>query len=214
MQKDSKFASKIQDEIAKKLKLGIHDMYKKINKELDSSKASDKEKEKALKKAAELEFRINKEIQQSILLTNKQLHQNKMNLANMENVKDTVDGIAEQIKNPTIAADKMLTSFGGMSKKLFDAKKEGGGLGSVLTEGLEKASGFAEILFSPEGLLIAGLAAAAAAAVVFFKLFMNHWDFLDKKVMPAYAELNKQLGSVRNGNERSKKSSYFNWYAV
>lgn len=53
------------------------------------------------------------------------------------------------------------------------------------------------LLFSPMGLLIVGIAAAVAAATILFKLFTNYWEFLDKKVIPAQAEFNKQIGGSK-----------------
>ena len=52
-------------------------------------------------------------------------------------------------------------------------------------------------LFGPTGLLIAGVALATAAITTLFKLFTNYWEFLDKKVIPAQAEFNKQIGGTK-----------------
>lgn len=45
--------------------------------------------------------------------------------------------------------------------------------------------------------MIGGVALATAAITTLFKLFTNYWDFLDKKVLPAQAEFNKQLGGTK-----------------
>lgn len=45
--------------------------------------------------------------------------------------------------------------------------------------------------------MIAGVALATAAITTLFKLFTNYWEFLDKKVIPAQAEFNKQIGGSK-----------------
>jgi hypothetical protein len=76
----------------------------------------------------------------------------------IKNIKETIDDIAKQIQDPTVAANNLLSSFGEMPKALFKAKQEGKSLGDVLGAGLKNAGDFAAVLFSPAGLLIAGLA--------------------------------------------------------
>jgi hypothetical protein len=39
---------------------------------------------------------------------------------------------------------------------------------------------------------------------------MNHWEFLDKELIPSYAEMNKQIGKGSLGSRTTKKGNGFN----
>jgi hypothetical protein len=117
-----------------------------------------------------------------------------------QNVKDLVDEIGNQLRDPSLLADRTLTNLGKLPLLLMKARKEGKGLfdtikdlGYFMAKGMKSAIG---LLFSPTGLLIVGIGAAVAAATVLFKLFTNYWEFLDSKVIPAQAEFNREIGGT------------------
>lgn len=132
-------------------------------------------------------------------MTERQLESNKKVTLEMRNIKDIVDDLGNQIRNPSVAANKMLTTMGGWAPALLKANQEGKSFGQImkgLGEALAGGAKAAGMLFGATGLLILGVGLAAAASTVLFKLFTNYWDFLDKKIIPAQAEFNKQIGGT------------------
>lgn len=114
------------------------------------------------------------------------------------NVTKKLNEWGDMLKNPGKAIDSVLGKMGEMPGKIGKAVEESGGLGSALKNaaagGMDKLAKGARLLFSPAGLLIAGVAAAVAAVVGLVALFKNFWEFIDKNVLPAMADFNKQIG--------------------
>jgi hypothetical protein len=133
------------------------------------------------------------------MLTQRQLEINSKVTLSMRNTKDIVDDLANQIRNPSVTANKMLTSMGGWAPALLKANQEGKSFSQIMSGFGQKVSALGDslaLLWSPTSILIVGIGLAAAAFTGLFKLFTNYWDFLDKKIMPAQAEFNKQIGGT------------------
>jgi len=154
--------------------------------------------------AAALEDRNNFEeknltlIQKQFAVMQKQANARKLDSLSLGNITESIKDLGAKIRNPDAAFSSMLKSGGQLPSKIFEAAKGSKNLGETMSKlvgpSMEKMQGFAKILFSPAGLLIVGVAAAVAALVGLYALFKNFWEFMDKNVVPAQAEFNKQIG--------------------
>jgi len=179
-----------------------------------------------IKRVAELEGKSGEDLKFD-LLQQQQFHRNlveivenelkltkkKADLALLEsirigNIKDAVEDLGNKIRNPDKLFSSMLGTAGQLPSKVFDAAKGSKNLGETLSKltvpALDKMGGFAKVLFSASGFLIAGVALATAALVGLYALFKNFWEFMDKKVMPAQASFNKEIGSSSENSARLK----------
>lgn len=174
---------------------------------MKDTNASAEDRAAALQKIEDIGILINNDLAKNLMLTERQLEINRKVTLEMRNTKDIVDDLGTQIRNPSVAAGKMLTSMGGWAPALLKANQEGKSFGQIMKGISEAITGHgkaAGLLFGPTGLLIAGVGLAVAAFTVLFKLFTNYWDFLDKKIMPAQAEFNKQIGGTARETKELK----------
>jgi hypothetical protein len=124
----------------------------------------------------------------------------KTQQVHLANINDKMKALAGYIRNPASLAESMLQKLGGIPGHLAKAANEGKGLGAGFKD-IAKTLGtkigkYAKFLFSPTGLFIAGVAAATAAVFALVALFKNFWTWLDKKILPATAMFNKEIGGV------------------
>jgi hypothetical protein len=159
-----------------------------------------KEYKEALKDRKVFEKENLAALQEYFALKQKEAEILKLEALKLQNIAEIVDDLGAKIRNPSQAFTALLHSAGSLPSKLLESSKGSKHLGETLTKlvapALEKMVGFGKILFSPTGLLILGVGLAAAAATTLYKLFANFWEFLDKKVMPAVADFNKQIGGA------------------
>jgi hypothetical protein len=205
--KDARLFKKTQSEVIK--------LFDKVNKEawaeqikyLESALdlqgdqlESTEEYKRALQEALRFEEKNLTVIEKQFNLMEKQSKQRMLDELSLKNVIDTVEDLGAKIRNPNAAMASMFKTAGGLGPKMFEAAKGsksiGETTGKLINPAMAKMKGLAAALFSPAGLLIVGVLGAAAALFVLYKLFKNYWDFLDKKVVPATAEFNKEIGGV------------------
>lgn len=214
--------SDLQDAIAKDAKLfktvqaqinnQLSESFQQMDNELQAQLAlidNDEERNKLLEKNQMIQMQISNDVAAQVAIVEKQVKQNNKNLLALENMKNVVDDLGDKIRNPAMIADQLIYKFGEISTKLFEARQEGKSFSKILTENISKALGgiasVAKSLLSPAGLFIVGFGLATAAAAVLFKLFTNFWQDLDENVIPAIADMNKQIGGT--GNETAKLKS-------
>jgi hypothetical protein len=144
------------------------------------------------------------------------LEEKKMRLLRLEalelgNIKKGIDDMGQKIRHPDQAFNSILASSGEIPGNLFKAAKEGKGLWEIVEggigKGLTKIGDYSKILFSPAGLLIGGVLAGVAAFTILYKLFSNYFNFLDKKVMPAQAAFNREVGATSEGAGKLKSEA-------
>jgi hypothetical protein len=119
------------------------------------------------------------------------------------NAKNIVDNLGDKIRNPSKAFEGMLATAGAFPSDLLKAKEETGSWGKALKK-VTSESGigkFAKVV-AKGGPIVIGLGAIAASVTVLYKLFSNYWDFIDKKVMPAQAAFNKEIGATSKGADQ------------
>jgi hypothetical protein len=125
-----------------------------------------------------------------------------------QNIKNLVDEIGNQLRDPTIFAEKALTNLGKLPILLAKARKEGKTLLEIFKDVgfflVKKMKDAISLIFSPTGLLIIGIGAAVAALTTLYKLFTNYYEFLDKKVVPAQAEFNREIGASGENSRELK----------
>lgn len=200
MQTSATFYKKIQAEVGDIVATSMQEMKDKALKELDLANASVEERLSAEKKIHQIEFLINKDISESLRLTEKQLEANRKVELTMSNMKELVDKLTVQIRQPSVAANKVLSAMGGWAPALLKANQEGKSFVDIVAAmgvKLQETGKSALKLFGPTGILIGGIALATAAMAGLFKLFTNYWDFLDKKVIPAQANFAKEVGGSK-----------------
>lgn len=122
---------------------------------------------------------------------------------NFIDVKKTVDDIGSVIRNPAQGAEGLLSTISQFPRKFIEAREDGESFGGALgkvwnNSGMSKFIG----MIGKGGPLVIGIVAATAVATVMWTLFKNFWDFMDKKIIPATAEFNKQIGG--SGKEVGK----------
>lgn len=182
-------------------RVGFKEIEAAATKRLNDVNASADDRKMAEQEIQDIQIAINNDLTKNLILTERQLVANNKIVLSMKNVRDIVDDLGNQIRNPAVAANKFLGIIGGWAPALLKSKEEGKsffgilkGMGEASVKGLGKAFSF---IFSPTGWLIAGIGLVGAAFTGLFKLFTNYWDFLDKKVIPATAEFNKQIGGLK-----------------
>jgi hypothetical protein len=219
MTKDAKFFDKVQQQINKRINQGVDEMRMaaelrfqdsldaanqlgdEVKKQEEVGKALE-EKQKDLTAIDHLHQQINDDVLKNIQLTAKQLKLNEKGKLQMQNVKDTVDDLANKIRHPSVLAASILKDMGGWAPALLKANQEGKSFGQILKGGVVHLKEMVKDggkLFGATGLLIGGVALAAGAFTTLFKLFTNYWSFLSDKVIPANADFNKQLGATGSG---------------
>ena len=201
MVKDSKLFKEVQEKI-----LDIGDKsFKRLEEEIKERSAlikDEKERKEFLKKEEEkileLQQRSTNNLQDNLNNLVSQDKSLKKIKTSFNNIKDLVDELGSKLRDPSIAVEGLLTDLGKIPMYLQKAQKEGKSFGVIMKDvGKLMAGGIADaaaLLFTPTGLLILGIGAAVAAMAGLFKLFTNYWDFMDKKIMPAQAEFNRQVG--------------------
>ena len=138
---------------------------------------------------------------------------NKLQKASIGNITEGINNLASAMAHPAQTAEGFAKSLGGIPQKLLDAKKEGKSFFSVLGGGfIENIARATQLLGVGGGILVVGFAAASVAVLGitkvfegFFSLFTNYWNFLDKKVLPAQASFNKEIGNTGEGAASLKK---------
>lgn len=211
MQTDSKYFLKMQKEIWKTVEVGLKEAEAAAKKKLDDEEESikkeldhhdklekfQKQRQQAEEQLSKVRKDITNDFERNLNLTARQLELNKKVTLSMRNVSDIVDDMGQKIRNPSLQAESLLTNIGGWAPALLKANQEGKSfteiIGGLASKGRAGIASFGA-LFGATGILIVGVAAAVAVVATLYKLFVNYWDFLDKKVIPANAEFNKQIG--------------------
>lgn len=207
MIKDAKLFNKVQERsinlLDKNLKEGWEKKVLKLQKSLklegEELKKS-KEYKQAFEKHQELEQKSLTVLTNRFKILQKEANQRKLDALSLGNINDMVNDLGAKIRHPDLAFTSILSKAGSLPSRILESSKNSKHLGETLKKlvapAIEKIAGFGRLLFSPTGLLIAGVALAAASATTLYKLFSNFWEFLDKKVMPAVADFNKQIGGT------------------
>ncbi len=203
MTKDSVLFQKVQEEILKVGDKTFETLKEEIKERADLITDAQEREEFELKHAEKL-LKLQEETTNNLQDNLSNLIENEKSTKkikdNFKNVKDLVDDLGNKLRNPSQAAEGMLSSLGKIPMYLQKAQKEGKSFGTIVKDvGLLISGKFAKaaaLLFTPTGLLILGISLAVAALTTLYKLFSNYWEFLDKKIMPAQAEFNREIGGT------------------
>jgi len=148
MQTDSGYFLKMQKEIWKTVEKGLKEAEGAAKKKLDEEENSIKKEldhhdklEKFYKDRQEAEAQLGKvreditnDFERNLNLTARQLKINNKVVLSMGNVKDIVDDLGQKIRDPSIAANSILTSMGGWAPALLKAHQEGGIFSKVFSK--------------------------------------------------------------------------------
>ena len=202
MTSDANFLKDIQKEINKMIKNEFNVELKKATQEYGAQSAE----VQMLQSAQEGVLAV---AQKQFNIAERHVKKQKEMHVEMLNANKLVKDFGTLMRDPAAGTDKLLGKLGELPGKLAEAKEEtgswGGALSKVGKEGFEKIMGPASKLFATGGIIAVGLAAATAALTGFFMLFKNFYNFLDKEVIPATADFNKQIGG--GGKEVGKLRS-------
>lgn len=190
MTSDAELFKKVQTEIKNITKNELSQALEDTSARLEAANASQAEWNKALTEHAIIEREVNAlldknlDFAKKIVNAQKEVNKNSdMFSIKIGNVASSMKEMGNILKDPNLLLAGMLSSVGSMPKKLLESNKI-----------LKKMKTVGKFLFSPTGLLVAGVALASAAVIGLTLLFKNYWDFIDKKVLPAQADFNKQIG--------------------
>lgn len=113
----------------------------------------------------------------------------------MFDTKKILDDLGTKIRNPAQVAEGFLGTLSQIPKKLVKARQEGKSMGVALSEAfnLKAIREYAKFLANP---MVLAIVAVTAVLLGLFKLFKNYYEFLDKNIMPAQADFNKELGNT------------------
>ena len=128
--------------------------------------------------------------EQMQFLKNEKEQRDKIGLS-IKNAAEEMEKMGAAIRNPAQAIDSMFMSLGALPQKIADARKEAGSWGGVM-EKLKDSAG----IFLKGGLLSLGLLALIGPIILVWKAFKQLYSFMDEKVMPSVANLNKELGNT------------------
>lgn len=195
--KDSKVYAAVQKQIDKDMQALTTKLRRRGKDEKEIQKTTSNIKE-------ELQYQLDKIAKENELLRKKK--------ALWFDVDKAIDSIGESLRHPSSIMDGMISSASNFPVKLWEAaKNEGIGLGTALKEkvksGLDGILQTGKMLFSPTGLLIAGVTAAVGVVALLWKGMKSYWDFLNERVIPAQTDFNKQLGATGRQAEMLKQQS-------
>ena len=207
MQTDATYFLKIQKEIRKTQSEAFEELKAAAKERQDAEKDLEKRNKMEIEDAEELEklrVKITNDLDRNLVLIARQAALNKKVEISMKNISQSVDEVGAAIRDPSKLAASMLTSMGGWAPALLKASKDGKGLGGAIKDVASGAKA-AVVAFGELGVAVilatGGLALIAAGMAALSKLFMNYWDFMDKKVIPAQAEFTKQIGIGTKGTK-------------
>jgi len=207
MSKNADLFKKIQEQTANVAMKGIEKSWLKIESSMMRANKTVGEIEKSIEYQEYLQQKneMGKKLEQNFNKMKETVDVSEKQRVVLSNVKTIMDDIGGAIRNPAAAASGMLMSMGELPQKLVDAKEATGGWGGALKKvaGDSKVGGFLKT-FTKGGLLLGGLALVTIAFTGLFMIFKNYWDFLDKKVTPATADFNKELGATNDGAGKLK----------
>jgi hypothetical protein len=195
MVEDSKLLEKVQSRT-----------FKFIGKALDQAVASIKEMGGDYKSFEKTAQHVNKVLQGEFDVLRESANQTKKKALALEDVKKITDDLASKLKKPSTAFEGMLNSMGQFPGQLLKAKDEtkswGGAVKSVA--GASKFGKLAKMV-AKGGPIVLGIMAITAALTVLWKLFKSYWDFMDTKVMPTMAAVNKEFGNMGEATREVKQ---------
>lgn len=208
MGKDAKLYKEVQEKIYKMGDKAFDKLQKEIKEKAELVKMTKGDKERIkfevaqqekLEKLQEESGNIIEEKLNNLVAQEKTVKKIKQHYSNM---KDVIDDLAAQIRQPSLLAENFVAKLGQIPIYLKKSYKEGEGLKTIFKDASTALSGMAKTagaLFGVGGLLILGIGAVVAAMAGLLKLFTNYWDFLDKKVIPAQADFNREIGGTSKG---------------
>lgn len=205
MTSDAKLFQKVQNQIKNIAEGELSQALEDTSQRLEAANATQVEWNRALTEHAIIEREVNALVQknldfaQRLAETQNEINQRSEHFAmKLGNINTLMGKMGDMLRNPGKAIEFALNKLGEMPKKIQESIDKHGGLGKAikagLGEGLEKSGQFAKQLFSKGGLLVAGAALATAAVIGLVALFKNFWEFIDKNVLPAMADFNKEIG--------------------
>ena len=217
--KDAKLFNKVQEKTISLLDKANEEGWKKVVAKLEEEtqlQGKALEQTEEYKKAAEF---INKLETDKLTVTvrqfelmKRQAEARRLDAISLGNITDALNDLGAKIRNPDAAFSSMLKKSGSLPDKIFEASKGSKNLGQTLSKLVNPAFGkvkdYANVLFSTSGILVAGVALAAAALVGLYNLFKNFWEFMDKNVVPATAKFNKQIGGTGPAVEELKSQMH------
>lgn len=201
--KDARLFNKVQKETNNLTEKALKESWAKINKHLTDIEATDEEITKHREEHLDLGHQIANDINKQFLLLQRQAKEIKKIDISFIDVKKNIDSMGAALMHPGAAIDGMLGALSAMPNKIAKASKEAGGFGKLLS-GIGKGLG---AIFSPAGLLVLGFAALLAPIIIVFKTLTAMFDFIDKKVMPATANLNREFGNMGTQTAVLKKEA-------
>lgn len=150
-------------------------------------------------KILSIKQQVNSDIEEGLKLLKRQQEYLDQSKARFFDINKLAKQFGEYLYNPSTAIEAIVGKLSAFPVKVFEEAAKGGmKLGTVLKEGvggaLKVIQSSASLLFSPLGLLIAGVAGALAPIILLFKGFKDVYEHLDKNVIPATVEFNKQIG--------------------
>lgn len=143
---------------------------------------------------AQLHEEIGDQLERQFNILQRQFEVQEAQKHEMFDTKKAIDSLGESIRNPAKTAEGFMSTISQMPKKFIKARAEGKSVGAALSEAfnLKKLAAYAKYLANP---FVAAIVAVVAVAVVLFKLFKNFYEFMEKNIIPAHADFNKELGT-------------------
>jgi hypothetical protein len=186
-------------DLFKKVQTDVIDMVeKKWLEDIDKAKkkyGETHEKVVAFKKAHE-QVRVN--MKDQFDLAKKLLANQREKNVELGNANKLAKDLGGYIRSPSQGIDKLLGSLGKFPNTLKKAREETDSWSKAFKllaqDGIEKVVGPLKSFLGPGGWFLLGTSVAIFAVTALYALFVNYYEFLDKKVMPATAAFNKQIG--------------------
>jgi hypothetical protein len=143
----------------------------------------------------QLEVGIEESLTRQLKILERQLKAEKAAKEELFDTKKVLDDMGAKMRHPSQAAEGFLNSLSQMPRRFAKARNEGKSMGDALKEtfNIDKIKAYAKFLKNP---MVLAIVAVTAALVVLWKLYKNYYEFLDKKVMPAQMDFNKELGNT------------------
>jgi len=121
---------------------------------------------------------------------------------NWANVNTIMNSLGSAITHPAQAGDRILESISALPNRIKQASDKAGGFDKLMASIAKNAK-----VFAKGGLIAIGLMAILGPIIMVWKALKQLWSFLDSKVMPAFAALNKALGAGSEGMEHLRKQA-------
>jgi len=195
MVKDASLFKKVQAETHDLLKGSFTELEKETLSILDEANASSEVRKATLEDIKDIQEGMTDDLETQFLLLQRQEKETLKIKVNLFDAAKAMETMGAAITSPAQAMDKLLAGAGGLPNKIKGASAAAGGFGNLLKTVGPKLGA----IFGVGGMLALGFGAVLIPIILVWKAFKQLWEFTDKKVVPAVADLNKELGNSGQG---------------